>query len=91
MFGDYGFVDSMETMSSDPKNVQKGPLARKAVTPDERMMDKEEKLIKEEGVWGGWTTTIEEDIREFEDLEPGCTRARVLQFRIKLKRAGGWH
>ena len=88
LFGEYGFVDPLDKMESDEKNVKKGPLQRKPVTPDERMMAKEEERMK--GNWDGWQTTLEDDVKEFIDCEPGSTRARILEFRVKLKRAGGW-
>ncbi|GMH68012.1 hypothetical protein TrRE_jg4673 [Triparma retinervis] len=88
LFGEHGFVDPMDKMELDEKNVKKGPLQRKPVTPDERMMAKEEEKIK--GKWDGWRTTLQEDVKELMDTEPGSNMARILEFRIKLKRAGGW-
>jgi hypothetical protein len=80
----------MDKMEADEKNVKKGPLQRKPVTPDERMMEKEEKRMEKDGIWDGWQTNLEEDVEEFMGAEPGSNKARILEFRIKCKRAGGW-
>ena len=52
-------------------------------------MEKHESDLVESG-WGGWSTTLLDDVEEMKKVDAASATRRVLDFRVKLKRAGGW-
>ncbi|GMH95761.1 hypothetical protein TL16_g13227 [Triparma laevis f. inornata] len=85
LFSSYGFVPS-GVEGRDEKNVKVGGRKRRPVTADERTMAK---LETEEGYVSPWSTTLEEDVERIKEGAEGRER-KILEFRAKMKVAGGW-
>ncbi|GMI05146.1 hypothetical protein TrVE_jg12402 [Triparma verrucosa] len=88
LFTDYGFVQSKppEELLYDEKDVTQGALKRQPLTPDERTMAKFEST---EGYNNPWSTSLEEDVEKIKAGAKGRER-KILEFRAKMKVAGGW-